>query len=319
MKISSRREAKDLKDAQSLMKDKNYLGALKSIEIALKKPRHDQSYLYLTFLKAKANNYLGNFYEAFDDLFKSVYIVEKCTSYTLIMALIDSFNGSIKEYQEVISCLSVGIEKLWGEYKKGKVKKKYLKIFPDILHTRSYLYLGIKNFRKGLVDIDNAININDIEKIKKKEWVIDALVTRSWANINLNFHTSAIKDLEKVLAIKPYELMALINLGYLHTKIKKFKEALNYINEAIKILESKRIPKVYDDTFSKEQLIEAYIYRALIYSLIKEYDKSFSDFELVFKLDIKYGLRRCLIELYKENIFEAIPLEMKNILKVSYI
>ena len=81
MKISSRREAKDLKDAQSLMKDKNYLGALKSIEIALKKPRHDQSYLNLTFLKAKANNYLGNFYEAFDDLFKSVYIVEKCTSY----------------------------------------------------------------------------------------------------------------------------------------------------------------------------------------------------------------------------------------------
>ncbi len=309
----------DLRDAQRLIKIKNYFGAVRTIEIALINIKISPPLvidLYLSLLKAKSNYFLGNFEESFNGFLKSVSFDEDLYGYPLIWELLDVYHGCISENKEIISCLSIFIEMLWKGYKKNKMNTKNIKILRDCLQMRSYLFVGLRKFKKGLDDLENAMLINNKQKFlkDKKEWEINVLIPRSWAKINLNDHNSAIKDLEKVLERNPLEVTAFINLGYLNAKEAKYSKSLTYINKAINLLEYGERKFVCD----KELFLEALIYRAFVYSLKEDYDKSFSDFKLVFKFDKEFGLKRNLIELYKENIFKKIPLVMKNILMISF-
>ena len=277
----------DLRDAQRLIKINNYLGAVRTIEIALVNIKISPPLvidIYLTLLKAKSNYFLGNFEESFNDFFKSVTLLDQdLYEYPLIWELLDLYHGCISENKEIISCLSIFIEKLWRDYKKNKINPKNITILRDCLHMRSYLFIGVRKFKKGLDDLENAMLINNKHKIlkDKKEWAINVLIPRSWAKINLNDHNSAIKDLEKVLRRNPLEETAFINLGYLNAKEAKYTKSLTYINKAINLLEYGERKFIFD----KELFLESLIYRAFVYSLKEDYDKSFSDFKLVFKFD----------------------------------
>lgn len=135
------------------------------------------------------------------------------------------------------------------------------------LNSDMYLLLaralsGMNNNNEAIKYFDKALKIN----YKNKENGYEALFYRGVTNYELSNYDAAIKDLEQVLKINPYNTDALDDIADCYRLKDECDKALQYSNKAIDIDSSKWI---------------YYSTRALIYYNLRKYKESLDDHKAV--------------------------------------
>lgn len=97
----------------------------------------------------------------------------------------------------------------------------------DAYYLRSKIYVGEKNFKKAYADINQAVQLDSF----KVDFLMQ-LADIQFANMMI---PQAIQTFQKCTALNPKSIDSFLKLAELHLYIKKYKESIQYANEALKI------------------------------------------------------------------------------------
>ncbi|MCX6291502.1 MAG: tetratricopeptide repeat protein [Bacteroidetes bacterium] len=113
----------------------------------------------------------------------------------------------------------------------------------DALYQRAKIYVGEKKFKLAATDINQAVLL---DSTKADYFMIQADVL--FANLQVPF---AIQAFQKCIALDPNNIDAYLKMAELHLYIKKYKESIQYANEALKI----------DKHKAKAYFIKGFVYK----------------------------------------------------------
>ena len=169
----------------------------------------------------------------------------------------------------------------------------------DAYYQRAQAYSSLKKFRLALNDINKAVSL---DSTKSDYYLVQA--DALFANLLI---PQAKQAFEKCLSLDPKNIDAWLKMAELHLYIKKYKDCLQYTNEALKI----------DKHKSKAYFIKGFVYKETgdtvkaISSFQTCVEQEPENYDAYMQLGILYGTR--LNKLAPQYFSSALRLNSKSV------